>query len=212
MDYEFRAWVSEGKLTAISSYDHYALYRHLGPQVAHIKELILAYWRQCHPHMPPEYHGTYVVDFGYLPQQDRVVLIELSPFLPCTGAALFHWKRDWDLLTRGDPTAPDGVVFRTREVYYGAIPPSSPESRVIPPEELLHTLVQSNWVERFESRAPLWSLYMKRWLQAPAAPATKRDPKKKRPTGAVTAWAGAAVLGLGALLVAWLVKGGHHHA
>jgi hypothetical protein len=33
------------------------------------------------------------MDFAYLPKQDKLVLVELSPFLRCTSCACFRWRR-----------------------------------------------------------------------------------------------------------------------
>jgi hypothetical protein len=97
-DYEFRVFISENKVTAISQYDHYAVYEHLFEQKEKIQEKILEFWQKVHSHVG---ENSYVMDVGYFPKKEECVLIEVSPFLTCTGPALFHWKNDRELLSNG---------------------------------------------------------------------------------------------------------------
>lgn len=68
---------------------------------------IVALWEEVHPHVGLE---SYCMDFAYLPASDTVIVIEMSPFLPCTGAALFNWTLDHDQLHNGDT-----LEFRLKE-------------------------------------------------------------------------------------------------
>ncbi len=97
-DFEFRVFVCGGAVTAISQYDHYGVYPHLAPMRDRIQAALLAFWARVHPHVGQD---RYVADFAFLPggrpggpPDDRVVLIEISPFMTCTGTAMFSWKRD----------------------------------------------------------------------------------------------------------------------
>jgi len=72
-------------------YDHYCVYPDLAPMKEKLQEMIIAKWEEVHPFVGVE---SYVVDFGYLPQCDSMTLIEISPFLDCTGTALFKWHID----------------------------------------------------------------------------------------------------------------------
>eukprot|EP00727_Mastigamoeba_balamuthi_P005279 m51a1_g1475 hypothetical protein (514) ;mRNA; r:266698-268435 len=102
-DLEFRAFVHRGALTAISQYDHYCVYPHLHALRERIEKVVVEFWREVHAHVGED---AYVMDVGVMPGAgeggaDRVVLIELSPFLECTGPALFSWKTDGEQLRNG---------------------------------------------------------------------------------------------------------------
>ena len=86
-----RAFVCCGRLTAVSQYDHYAVYPSLKPHVDCIRALIAAEWRKIHSDIGV---SSYCADFCYFPNEKRVRLIEISPFLPCTGPACFDWSKD----------------------------------------------------------------------------------------------------------------------
>ncbi|KAL6045761.1 Gamma-glutamylcyclotransferase family protein [Balamuthia mandrillaris] len=141
LDLEFRAFVYEGLLTAISQYDHYCVYPRLFTMKEEIQRAILELWEQVHPCIG---ESSYVIDFGYLPQSKRCVVIELSPFLPCTGPALFSWSRDADLLHGRC----EQMEFRLK------IEPLL--------ESQLEDLVEMNWEVRWKEHAKLpkyWHFY-----------------------------------------------------
>jgi len=116
LDYEFRCFVSNDRITAITQYDHYAVYPHLEPQRASIQRLIEQKWSEVHGHI---LQRDYVVDFGFLPQRNEVVLIEISPLRRCTGAGCFHWTLDHDLLFGVDPDKP--IEFRLQQTLHPQI-------------------------------------------------------------------------------------------
>lgn len=107
MDFEFRVFVCQGRITAISQYDHYSYFPHLhNPQLKdHIQQGIVSLWQQVHSVIDL---NSYVVDVAYIPTKaptmphadpaGKFVVVELSPFFPCTGAALFDWTKDKDIL------------------------------------------------------------------------------------------------------------------
>jgi gamma-glutamylcyclotransferase (GGCT)/AIG2-like uncharacterized protein YtfP len=78
--------------------------------------------------------ASYVCDFAYLPARDCAVLIEISPFRTCTGAALFSWSNDAHALRHGP------LEFRTLE---------RPRD-----EAALGELVAANWECRWECDVP----------------------------------------------------------
>eukprot|EP00927_Polykrikos_kofoidii_P052155 TRINITY_DN4593_c0_g1_i1.p1 TRINITY_DN4593_c0_g1~~TRINITY_DN4593_c0_g1_i1.p1 ORF type:complete len:637 (+),score=90.33 TRINITY_DN4593_c0_g1_i1:31-1911(+) len=94
LDYEFRLYVHGGSLNAISQYDHYCRYDHLFLHRETLRERLRAFWREIHPNVGP---ASYAMDVAVLPQSGRLVLVELSPFLRCTGAHCFRWQRDEDV-------------------------------------------------------------------------------------------------------------------
>lgn len=115
---EFRCFVFHGQLTAISQYNHYCV---LPPVVTRAEELQTIIAAFCAAEVSPrvvgpEYGTGYVVDVGVLPN-GRCVVVELNPWKPTTGAALFDWRGDADLLhgravPASDPprTLPDGLL------------------------------------------------------------------------------------------------------
>jgi hypothetical protein len=91
LEYEFRAFVHNGKVTVISQYDHYCVYPSLPKLKDKLQDMMLKLWQEVHPHVGED---SYVMDFAYLPSKDQMKVIEISPFLDCTGAALFRWSND----------------------------------------------------------------------------------------------------------------------
>jgi gamma-glutamylcyclotransferase (GGCT)/AIG2-like uncharacterized protein YtfP len=67
---------------------------------------VLQWWQGVHSFVNGE-RGSYVMDVAWFPSSSstssssKFVLIELSPFFPCTGSALFNWQRDAQLLHDG---------------------------------------------------------------------------------------------------------------
>ncbi len=93
IDYEFRCFVYRGQITSISQYDHYTYYPYLLPQQEMLTVGIYNLWKSIHLSVnDPD--SSYVIDVAYLKESGRFMLVELSPFTPCTGAALFHWQTD----------------------------------------------------------------------------------------------------------------------
>ena len=98
VDFEFRCYVKDGRLNAISQYDHYCKYDHLFPRKTELERRMRTLWAEIHPHVGASSYG---MDFGYLPAQDKLVMIELSPFLRCTGAHCFRQiSSAWILTSR----------------------------------------------------------------------------------------------------------------
>eukprot|EP01034_Spumella_vulgaris_P033565 gene33565-41420_t len=57
-------------------------------------------WKAIHSFVN-EADSSYVIDIAYLKQSNKFMLVELSPFTPCTGPALFHWQQDKSVLQYG---------------------------------------------------------------------------------------------------------------
>lgn len=109
LENEFRAFVYEGKLAAVSQYDHYGVFDDLEEHMGRIEELIRVAWKALHPHVG---EATYACDWVYLPASDSVTLVELSPFRNCTGAACFRWDSDRAILQAEAP-----FEFRRRPLH-----------------------------------------------------------------------------------------------
>ena len=107
LDLEFRVFVYNNKITAISQYDHYGVYPYLNDNddnnsgkhkykiKKHLKELMINKWKIIDKKILQD---NYVVDFGYLESKDEMIVIEISPFRQCTGPACFNWKIDHDIM------------------------------------------------------------------------------------------------------------------
>lgn len=129
MDYEFRAFINNNKVNALSQYDHYSIFPHVEREKDKIQKTILEQWKLVHPHVG---QPSYCMDFVYDPKADVATVIEISPFLPCTGAALFHWTETKTQLEDGP------FEFRLNQK-------SHPQ---------LEQIVESNWEDRWSQHFP----------------------------------------------------------
>jgi hypothetical protein len=105
---EFRCFVYQSNLTAISQYNHYCKFYHLQNDliIQQIKFTIINYWeRKIKPLLDPfkEKYSNYIIDLGLiedkLSNELECIVIELNPFATSTGASLFHWSGDINQLT-----------------------------------------------------------------------------------------------------------------
>jgi gamma-glutamylcyclotransferase (GGCT)/AIG2-like uncharacterized protein YtfP len=154
LEYEFRCFVHCNALTAISQYDHYGVYPHLEALRPRIQQLIVDKWQQVHEHVG---EPSYVIDFGYLLASDRVVVIEISPFLPCTGSALFRWSTDHDQLHNGP------LEFRLNQHVH----------------QNIDELIESNWDDRWHDNVPSYREFYKTATGVTQIP-TDPDPVESR--------------------------------
>eukprot|EP01113_Clastostelium_recurvatum_P000566 TRINITY_DN10257_c0_g1_i3.p1 TRINITY_DN10257_c0_g1~~TRINITY_DN10257_c0_g1_i3.p1 ORF type:complete len:566 (+),score=106.24 TRINITY_DN10257_c0_g1_i3:1-1698(+) len=145
MEYEFRAFVNNNRITAISQYDHYCIYPDLAAMKDRIQTKIQTYWEEVHPHVG---EASYVIDFAYFPDRDDIIVIEISPFLDCTGTACFSWKNDRELLENG----PLQFRLNTR---------SHPH---------IEQLVQANWEDRWNGQVPAYRSFYPPHLQSTSGP------------------------------------------
>ena len=101
-EYEFRGFVFEGALTAISQYNDYCYLPEQVQQADHICATLERFWRERVAPAAAPLYASYVVDFALLAGGEPRV-IELNPFDEQTGAGLFSWERDRDALQRAPP-------------------------------------------------------------------------------------------------------------
>ena len=140
---EFRCFVHDGKMTAISQYDPYPVLPHQlrnNENKKKLEKMMKEFWKKLHPSVGV---ASYVCDLGWLPpvvsdstdddEVGEIVLVEIAPFLPCTGPALFKWTQDKDVLFGRSP-----FEFRTSE----SVRPQ------------LEELVEMTWEERFRNPTP----------------------------------------------------------
>eukprot|EP00051_Salpingoeca_urceolata_P001561 m.41977 g.41977 ORF g.41977 m.41977 type:complete len:181 (-) comp11506_c0_seq3:265-807(-) len=115
VDMEFRGFVANGALNALSQYNHLAFFPRLaelsGSIVARVREFFATEVR----HRLCDHFGSYVIDFGFSVDMEQIFVIELNPFLETTDGAMFSWNNERELLEHGP------FEFRFREkVAHGA--------------------------------------------------------------------------------------------
>eukprot|EP01089_Gocevia_fonbrunei_P021407 TRINITY_DN8318_c0_g1_i2.p1 TRINITY_DN8318_c0_g1~~TRINITY_DN8318_c0_g1_i2.p1 ORF type:complete len:281 (-),score=36.93 TRINITY_DN8318_c0_g1_i2:67-909(-) len=99
IEMEFRGFVYQKKLTALSQYYHTVYFPHLKDQISDIIEKIKSFWNDELINVIPI--ETSIVDFAVL--ETRILVIELNPFAIATDPALFSWKTDLDILEGREP-------------------------------------------------------------------------------------------------------------
>lgn len=99
---EFRCFVCNGKLTAISQYFPHCLFpRSFRESTEQIKEMISDFYEnvvrdECK--LNDKLHDSYILDLNVDLQRETVMIIELNPFAKTTGTGFFDWNEDSDLL------------------------------------------------------------------------------------------------------------------
>ena len=95
---EFRGFVYDNKLNAVSQYDDVVYY----PNVVQYKEVIcrrIKDFFEQHVKEALQEHKNYVVDFFVGPE--KIFLIEINPFHNGAGACLFTWREHRELFMNG---------------------------------------------------------------------------------------------------------------
>ena len=114
---EFRCFVYQSELTAISQYNHYCKFNHLQDAVLveQVKSIIIGYWQTTLRDRLCEKYSNYVIDLGLIREDGfRCVVIEMNPFESTTGASLFDWNTDHEQLTGQT----DEIEIRVRLDYF----------------------------------------------------------------------------------------------
>lgn len=127
VDMEFRGFVKDGRLTALSQYNHMIFSKRLLDNKDEILSLITTFFNEkVKPKIENTKFKDAIVDFALTGKrfadvqapadhEDKVWVIEINPFLFTTDPGLFDWERDRDLLLRGRE---DGQVeFRVNRRY-----------------------------------------------------------------------------------------------
>jgi hypothetical protein len=122
---EFRGFVKDGVLTAVSQYNHLVHFPELvaaAPTVC--DRLATFFYEKCRDRLAPAF-ADYVIDFA-ITEADEVVVIELNPFLETTDGCLFQWTKERHILERsggesggGSAETPAPPEFRVRERAQG---------------------------------------------------------------------------------------------
>jgi len=110
-DLEFRCFVYQDRLTAISQYNHYCLYDFGDLNEDIIRTRLVAFWSRV-KHMITA--KNYVMDVALIDpsakeskldddkQGKTEILVELNPYKRTTGGCMYCWKLDDKLLKDGD--------------------------------------------------------------------------------------------------------------
>lgn len=96
---EFRGFVYDGKLQALTAYDNLIGYTSIIKNREQIEETIRSFYANVLNDQLPGHRDGCVVDFFV--DKDRVFLIEINPFSSGTGPSLFSWKHDRERLMNG---------------------------------------------------------------------------------------------------------------
>jgi len=95
---EFRGFVCDGKLTALSQYNDMCYYYELDGKEALIVDKIMEFWQRLAPHV---HYQAVIVDFVLVDDFTKVYCVEVNPWGPVTGCSLFRWAFERDLLQGG---------------------------------------------------------------------------------------------------------------
>jgi hypothetical protein len=95
-EFEFRGFVTGGKLTALSQYNHMVHFPEQVKRKAELLHAIAAFWETSVRDRLAAQYARYIVDFAVL-RDGRVIVIELNPFDNHTGAGLYSWGSEKDV-------------------------------------------------------------------------------------------------------------------
>lgn len=110
LENEFRCFVYQNRITAISQYDPYVYYESLIKQKNVIKSLILKFY-EANRETIPFVNCIMDVVLLYEPEIVNVKIIEFNPFDQYTGAGLFDWNKDEHFLQSNS----NETIIRFRE-------------------------------------------------------------------------------------------------
>ncbi|KAH3760894.1 DNA repair protein RAD51B [Pelomyxa schiedti] len=96
-EYEFRAFIYNRKMTALSHYYKFCFVPGVVANKEQIKSRILEFFNGVVCERVP--FDTYVADFAYNPHTNAVWLVELNPWCPGTSPALFDWSEESRVLS-----------------------------------------------------------------------------------------------------------------
>jgi hypothetical protein len=113
VEFEFRCFVFQGRMTAISQYHHLCFFPCLA-ESSEVKEAmcarLLAYYEEHLQGPLSSKFRDFVVDLGVTTADGRVVVIELNPFLETTDSCCFSWNKERDLLEGRRAEEGEGAV------------------------------------------------------------------------------------------------------
>jgi len=95
---EFRAFVNDKKLNAMTQYFCFARSQLLVDIKDKVEKAVLTFFDDIKDKLP---HPSYVIDFFVNPETLRVMVIELNPFHIGAGTGLFTWREDRETFLNG---------------------------------------------------------------------------------------------------------------
>ena len=98
-DLEFRAFIYNNKLTAITQYDHYIKFEHIIKNKDKYQKMINDYWNKNIKDLIKI--PNYSIDFAIL-NDNSVIAIEMSPFMKSTGPCCLKWEIDHEEMMNGN--------------------------------------------------------------------------------------------------------------
>ena len=98
-DLEFRAFIYNNKLTAITQYDHYIKFEHIIKNKDKYQQMINDYWNKNIKNIIKT--PNYSIDFAIL-NNNQVIAIEMSPFMKSTGPCCLNWEVDHEEMMNGN--------------------------------------------------------------------------------------------------------------
>ena len=98
-DLEFRAFIYNNKLTAITQYDHYIKFDHIIKNKDKYQQMINEYWNKNIKNIIKI--PNYSIDFAIL-NNNEVIVIEMSPFMKSTGPCCLKWEIDYEEMMHGN--------------------------------------------------------------------------------------------------------------
>jgi hypothetical protein len=122
--YEFRCFVKNNKLTAISQYNPYIIVEEFlcDGNLFQIRDKIFTFWNEKVKEKI-SFLNDYVIDLAIL-SDNSVYVIELNPFKKTTGASFFNWTLDLQLLEGNlliEGEEQTSVVIRARKSPYSGV-------------------------------------------------------------------------------------------
>ncbi|GAB5359518.1 hypothetical protein AAMO2058_000551000 [Amorphochlora amoebiformis] len=135
---EFRAFIHNLELTALTQYNVYTYYPRLREKSGIITSAIVKKWKQIRPLLENSGYSNAVIDFGVIFDSNVEEMslesstasaskstnakaicrvIELNPFATSTGAGLFTWNKDRDIIEGRDlsQSSVEMIAFRVVE-------------------------------------------------------------------------------------------------
>lgn len=94
-EYEFRGFVYNKKLTAITHYYKFCYVRDILEQKAKYLTIMQNYYEKISPLLP----DNCVLDFCIFPKTETVCVVELNPWSVHASSAKFNWDEDMKILT-----------------------------------------------------------------------------------------------------------------
>ncbi|PRP86639.1 hypothetical protein PROFUN_05118 [Planoprotostelium fungivorum] len=132
-EWEFRGFVSKGKMTALTQYFKSCYVRQLSQNKNEIAKKIVALQEEVHPLIGLD---SYTIDFVVTPE--KIWIIELNTFGPQASPSLFNWAEDNEVMNygpfecrvlKGMPKRPKSMLAQPLRNLLGWTPEPEEEER-----------------------------------------------------------------------------------